>query len=64
MNMGSSARTQAADAVTANQSLEGAVRRLLRARSDWQVLQRMSANRNLNGRFWESQKAAAGHELS
>jgi hypothetical protein len=40
------------------------VSRRLRARSDWQVPQRMSADRNLNGRFWESREAAAGHEAT
>ena len=36
--------------------------RRLRARSDWQMPQRMSANRNLNGRSWESREAAAGRK--
>ena len=27
------------------------------------VIRRASANRNLNGRFWESREAAAGREL-
>jgi hypothetical protein len=34
------------------------VRRGLRARSDSQVPQRMSPNRNLKGRFWEWREAA------
>jgi hypothetical protein len=35
------------------------VRRGLRAHSDWHVLERISADLTLKGRFWELREAAA-----